>query len=169
MKPFTFLTAFTLLGCTLGSLSLKAQQALTVYKPDAAQMATVYHEADQLDTLLRKVELNNQVLPVWQADNQSFWYKRNLADKNWEYIYVNVKNGTRKKAFDAMRLATMLQKATGKAIVPGRLPLSKMFFNEQADQLTLKISDQWFKLDLLNYQYTATTDTLKDGYNALRP
>lgn len=157
------------MGCTFGSLSLQAQQAITVYKPDAIQMVKVYREADQLDTLLRKVEFNNQVLPVWQADKQSFWYKRNLADKNWEYIYVNVKNGTRQKAFDAMRLAPVLQKATGKTVAPGRLPLSKLFFNEQADQLTLKISDQWLKVDLANYQYTATTDTLKDGYNALRP
>jgi dipeptidyl aminopeptidase/acylaminoacyl peptidase len=169
MKHFSFLTAFTMVGCSFSSLTLQAQQALTVYKPDAAQMVRVYREADQLDSLLRKVEFNNQVLPVWQADKQSFWYKRNLADKSWEYIYVNVKDGSRTIAFDAARLAPVLQKATGKNVDPRRLPLSKLFFNAQADQLTLKANDQWFKVNLSDYQITATTDTLTEGYQANRP
>ena len=168
MKHISFLTTISL-GFAVSSLSLQAQQKQTVYKPDATEMAAAYKEADQLDTLLRKIEVNNQVLPVWQADKQSFWYKRNLADKNWEYIYVNAKNGSRKKAFDAARLAPVLQKATGKTAVPGRLKIEKLFFNEQADQLTLKTGDQWLKVNLANYQYTPTTDTLTETYNANRP
>ncbi|MBG6234442.1 dipeptidyl aminopeptidase/acylaminoacyl peptidase [Pedobacter sp. CAN_A7] len=169
MKQFSFLNRIILMASVLGSLSVQAQQALTAYKPDAAQMAIVYRDADQLDTLLRKVELNNQVLPVWQADKHSFWYKRNLANKTWEYIYVNVKDGSRKKAFDAARLAAAMQKETGKPVDPGRLALTKLFFNEEADHLTLKTKEQWFKVDLSNYTTTATTDTLTDGYNANRP
>lgn len=168
MKHLSFL-ATIVIGCTLSGLSLHAQQSLNIYKPDAIQMALNYQEADQLDTLLRKVELNNQILPVWQADKRSFWYKRNLSNKNWEYIYVNVGTGSRKKAFDSERMALALQKATAKLVDPGRLKITKLFFNEKADQVTLKTDNQWLKVNLADYQYTSTTDTLTEIYNAGKP
>jgi dipeptidyl aminopeptidase/acylaminoacyl peptidase len=169
MKQISFLTALAFAGCMMSGLSMQAQQPLAVYRPDAARMALAYRDADQLDTLLRKVELNSQITPVWQADKQSFWYRRNLADKNWEYIYVNARTGTRKKAFDASRLAAVLQEATGSNVQPGRLRINKLFFNESGDQVTLKTGDKWLKVNLADYKYTRTTDTAMQAYDLNRP
>jgi dipeptidyl aminopeptidase/acylaminoacyl peptidase len=169
MKTISIVKIGVVLICTASAFIVHAQQRLEPYQPSPAEMSIAYQRAGILDSLLRKIEVNYNISPVWQADQKSFWYKKNLAGKNWAFIYVNAAEGTRKNAFDHQRIAEVLQKSTGKDYDAGRLKLTKLFFNGAADKITVKTGDQWFRIDLRTYQCVTSADTLKDVYNSNKP
>ncbi|WP_367866081.1 prolyl oligopeptidase family serine peptidase [Pedobacter sp. WC2423] len=169
MKTISIVKICAVLICTAPAFIVHAQQVLEPYKPNPSEMSIAYQRAGALDSLLRKIEVNYNIFPVWQADQKSFWYKKNLAGKKWKYMYVHATEGIRKNAFDHQRIAEALQKATGKNYDAEQLKLTKLFFNGAADKITVKTGDQWFRIDLRTYQCLKTADTLKDIYNNNRP
>lgn len=87
------------------SAQLLAQQArLQPYAPNAAEVADAYQLSLKMDSTLRNIPTNNDIIPYWKKDGTAFWYKKNLPDRTWEYYYVDAATGKRQAAFDHLSL-----------------------------------------------------------------
>lgn len=152
------------------SLQLLAQQAgLQPYAPSAAEMANAYQLSAKLDTALRNIPTNNDLIPFWKKDGSAFWYKKSLPNRTWEYYYVDAVTGKRKAAFDNDKLAENIEKVTGKKQNPLKLQFAELYFADQGNTAKLKIQDKWYELNLSNYSLADTKDTTIYRYNAKRP
>ncbi|WP_231465380.1 S9 family peptidase [Pedobacter sp. Leaf132] len=136
------------------------------YAPTAKDIAEAYSRANKLDTLLRNIPTNNEIVPVWLKNGTAFWYKKNLPNKNWEYFYVDAETGKRTSAFDAERLAQNIEKTTERKTSALRLP--DLYFAD-ANQLKLKIKNQWYVINLTDYSVNTTADSTVFRYNAKTP
>ncbi len=131
---------------------------MPAYRPSRDEMLARYRKAAALDSIAnRNLVFKTSVVPNWQADGESFWYRNVLKDSVVEYLYVNAAKATKQKAFDHTRLAQALGKASGKTYDPLRLRFSQLFFDNNATQLTLQTEGKWWKCDLSNYECTAAS------------
>src|SRR5438105_3997846 len=69
-----------------------------------------YDRATSLARRTDKKVLNAAVQPHWLDGEGRFWYRRELADRAYEFIAVDAERGTRRPAFDHERLAAALAK-----------------------------------------------------------
>lgn len=151
---------------TIASFPVLAQYK--EYAPTAADIVQAYQRASQLDTAIRNIPTNNDITPFWKKDGSAFWYKKNLPDKNWAYIYVDIASGNHKPAFDAQKLAQSLAKISGKKISALHLPLAELYFDDQ-NTIRLKTQNQWYQVNLTDYNIKPTTDTSIFRYFAKTP
>jgi len=151
---------------TTSIVAAMAQQ--TPYAPTATDIVQAYQRASKLDTALRNLPTNNDIVPFWKKDGSAFWYKKNLPDKNWEYIYIDVASGSRKPAFDAEKLAQELAAISGQKQQPLRLQFSELYFTDQ-NTLKLKSQNKWYEVNLSDYSIKPATDTTIFKYNAKMP
>lgn len=151
---------------TITSFTVLAQQ--TSFAPSAADVIQAYQRANKLDTAIRNIPTNNDIVPLWKKDGSALWYKKNLPNKNWEYIYVDVATGKRKPAFDAQKLAQNLEQISGKKQSALRLQLTELYF---ADQNTLKLKTQnlWYQVNLSDYSVVPAMDTVIFRSNSKKP
>ena len=163
--PFRFILIVSILISTIVFPS-KVQQLS--YAPNADQIARAYKNSDNLDSTLRNLPTNNDITPFWNKDNSAFWYKKNLPDRNWEYIYVDVASGKRVLAFDQLKFSQSLAKATGSKQNPNRLPLSEIYFEDQ-QHLKIKVDRKWYLANLIDYSIIPTQDSTIFRYSAKRP
>ncbi|WP_316845628.1 S9 family peptidase [Pedobacter psychrodurus] len=145
------------------------QQILHPYAPGATEVADAYQRSNKLDTALRNIPTNNDIVPLWKKDGSAFWYKKNLPNRTWEYYYVDAASGNRKVAFDHDKLSQSIEKAIGKKQNPSKLQFSELYFADQGNNAILKMQDKWYRLNLSDYNLTETTDTSIYRYNAKRP
>ncbi|TDG34834.1 S9 family peptidase [Pedobacter changchengzhani] len=135
------------------------------YQPTRAEMDASVLRVERLNNLLSEVTTNNQIRPNWHKDGKSFWYLRNLPNKNWEYIYVDAVNGTRKTAFNVDKLAKALEQTTGKKSEINTLKSARLYFVDQ-NILKLKFDEKYYLVNLSNYNVTNTSDSTIFRYNA---
>ncbi|KQM78074.1 peptidase S9 [Pedobacter sp. Leaf216] len=155
---------------SLAFLQAKAQQqTLRPYAPGAAEVANAYQQSNKLDTALRNIPTNNDIIPFWKKDGTAFWYKKNLPNRTWEYNYVDAATGKRKAAFDHDKLAQSIEKTTGKKQNPLKLQFTELYFGDDGNKATIKMQDKWYQLNLNDYSLTDTKDTSIYRYNAKRP
>ncbi|WP_316828245.1 S9 family peptidase [Pedobacter miscanthi] len=145
------------------------QKGLSPYLPNAGEMADAYQRSGKLDTALRNIPTNNDIIPFWNQSGTAFWYKKNLPNKTWEYYNVDAATGKRKTAFNHEKLAQIIEKATGKKQNPSKIQLTALGFADQGNISTLKIQDKWYHLNLNDYSLSATKDTNIYYYNAKSP
>lgn len=149
---------FILLNLVL--FQTKAQQLkLSPYAPGAVEMASAYQLSAKLDTALRNIPTNNDIVPYWKKDGSAFWYKKNLPNRTWEYYYVDAASGKRKLAFDHDIVARNIEKITGKKQNPLKIQFAELYFAEQGNTAKIKIQDNWFQLNLGDFSLTNTSDT----------
>jgi len=168
MNIKSLLSTSTLLFLGIG-ISFTSKAQLSAYRPNQQELLASYDKTAALDTVLRNVVSNNDISPVWHSDGNSFWYRKNMPAKTWQFIYVDAKSGTSKVAFNHQALAKTIANATGKAQDEGKLALNEMFFSENGNTVTLKSAGKWYKVNLANYQYQQATDTTYLRYNIRRP
>ena len=159
LKSTLFLMVFTI------GFYAHAQNNLQPFKPSANEFLNVMKRASALDTALRNVTANNSIVPFWQEDKISFYYRKNLSGRNWEYIYVNPTVGIKRTAFDHNKVAQVLGEISGKKNEAARLRISEMFFNKDATLLTVKTEGKWYQINLAAYTAKPTIDTLYTNYN----
>lgn len=157
-----------LFTCAATSLSVFAQKQGVLYAPSAAEMAEAYQRGAKIDSALRNIPTNNDISPNWNKAGTAFWYRKNLPNKNWEYIYVDAPSGKRQLAFDHGKLASALANLSGKKFNPQRLSFGFLYFNA-ADLITLKTENKWFQVNLNTYKAQETTDSAVFRYNAKAP
>ena len=152
------------------AFSSKAQQnQLQPFSPSGAEMERAYSQAGQLDSALRKVAVNNEIIPFWNADGHSFWYKRNLADRNWEFIYADIIESVHKPAFDHTRVATIANKFFDKVQEATKLKFDRLIFGNSGTLLTLKLNGKWLEINLDDYSFKQAKDTSFVNYDPRKP
>lgn len=132
---------------------------LPLYQPTRSQMAEHYQQAVLLDSLARGAALRLSLIPNWQRDGNSFWYRNYGKDSTAEYMLVDAATGRKRTAFDAQRLATALNRAAGKPVDGKRLVLNAMLIDGTA--IKFRWGGQVWQCDLNTYECTAvnTGDT----------
>jgi len=148
-----------------GTQSVKPQTARTKisspvlpqYKPTRDEMMRRYHEANLLDSTIRNKVFKTNVQANWQADGESFWYRNFLKDSTLEYIFVDVLQAQKRKAFDHTKFAQAVGRAAGKTYDASRLRISNMFFENNAGAVTFQMDGQWWRCDLTSYECTTAS------------
>lgn len=124
---------------------------LPLYQPTRAAMAERYQQAVVLDSLARGAALRLSLIPNWQRDGNSFWYRNYGKDSVAEYIFVDAVTGRKRTAFDAQRLSTALSKAAGKPV--DRLAINAMLI--EGSTVKFRWGGQVWQCDLNTYDCTA--------------
>jgi len=79
-----------------------------------------------------------------------FWYRR-TAPGGHEFIVVDAATGAKSPAFDAVRLAAALSKATGTEYKPLRLPFTAITFTEDGTGVEFFAAEWRWRLNLSTY------------------
>jgi len=115
-----------------------------------------YKRALSLSEVTADKVFRQRVTPHWFADNTKFWYRNDLADGAREFVLVNAETGVRAPAFDHVRLAAALAKATGEDVRADRLEIDKLEFIES--ELAFTSQGKRWKYDLGNYEIQAVSE-----------
>ena len=87
----------------------------------------------------------------WSKDNSHFWYRNDLPKGEREFIFVDVKKGDRRLAFDHQKLAESLASVTKTKTVSSKLPIERLSFDEKNNQIYVQVQGRTFKCELKNY------------------
>ena len=80
----------------------------------------------------KPVVLNANVLPVWIATTNQFWYQRQTRG-GWEFRRVDADHHENRPAFDHIALARALSMASGEAVDERKLPVADVELFEEFD------------------------------------
>lgn len=86
------------------------------------------------------------VRPQW-IDDSSFWY-RNTIPEGTEFILVDAKKKSRKRAFNHEKLAAALSKAADKDYKPFKLPFSSIEFSKNRKTISFAIGSTQYSYDI---------------------
>ncbi len=124
-----------LLIATLFSLTIQQSVTPQVTPED-------YKSADNLADRVAGKVFYADVRPGWIGNTSLFFYENNTPSGK-DYIIVDARKLTRKKAFDQEKFADLFQ-GTGVRAEPGKLPITNILFSEGLEALLLfMISFNW--------------------------
>jgi dipeptidyl-peptidase 4 len=103
---------------------------------------------------------NISVDPNWIKDSSSFWYL-SKSRQGEEYILVDIHNGTRLPAFNHTALAAALAKASGEAVNPNSLPISKIVLANGTLRFSA-LNESW-ACDLESYAISKFSSSSEDA------
>jgi dipeptidyl aminopeptidase/acylaminoacyl peptidase len=89
-----------------------------------------YERAFSLRQVFEGKVLNASVDPEWITNSTRFWYRRQTSTNTGNYVVVDAATGAKTPAFDHVKLAETLAKATGSAVAADRLNLSRLEIGE---------------------------------------
>lgn len=105
------------------------------------------------------------VRPTWlRAD--CFWY-RNMIPEGSEFVLVDAKEQTRKRAFDHERLAAALSKAAGKKYEPFGLPFRQFEFTADGKSVVFEVNSKRYTYDIQGNRCTAEEGQKNTDRNAI--
>jgi len=93
-----------------------------------------------------------QITPHWFRNNTRFWYRNQLRGGTREFVLVDAERGTRGAAFDHVRLASALAKASGKECEAERLPFDDIAFLDDVPAVVFKWEGAIWKCDLVSHE-----------------
>ncbi|MEC7565019.1 MAG: prolyl oligopeptidase family serine peptidase [Planctomycetota bacterium] len=96
----------------------------------------------------------SQIKPQWSADNSHFWYRNDLAKGEREFVLVDLKKGTRRLAFDHVRLAKSLGEEGVDGVKAERLALEQLKFDLASHLATFRIQGTYFQYHLKTQKLT---------------
>ncbi len=117
-----------------------------------------YQRSAAIGKITANKVFRDRVRPQWLQGNTKFWYRVDLADGGVEYILVDAEAGTRKPAFDALRLAESLAKTTSKEIKPERPGIDRLRFNDAATEIRFNLEGKRYRCNLADYTIEEVTD-----------
>ena len=86
------------------------------------------------------------------AEDTCFWYRNDLADGERQFIMVDVLKELREDAFDHKRLAEALKDAGLEDISAESLPLERLEFVPEKNDLKFRVEDNDWRCNLLTYE-----------------
>ena len=92
------------------------------------------------------------IRPNW-VDEGLFWY-RNIIPEGYEFMLVDGKKKSKKRAFDHVKLASVLSKVTEKEYEPFKLPFQSFEFSKDLESLI-------FSIDSRQYTYFIKENTAR--------
>ncbi len=110
-----------------------------------------YNRANHLAETVRHKVFRATVTPHWFAKDR-FWYRNDLAGGGREFIVVDAAAGTRRPAFDPVRLAAALAKRSGQEIAADKLPIDRIEFAGSDGPLVFAALGRGWQLDLATYK-----------------
>lgn len=148
-------------------LTLPAQQllqpnTLSPYQPSRAEMLDRYRAVAKLDSAVKNTAFKTSVQPNWQQGGAAMWYRNMLKDSMTEYVYVDVVNGKKQRAFDSQKMASALSGITGKTLDGRRLLISKMEFDKNLGNVSLEMEKKFYRVDLSDYTIKVIDSLPKD-------
>ncbi len=101
--------------------------------------------------------LRDQVQPNWIGGSNRFWY-RVRTPRGAEFVYVDPEHGLRRAAFDPVRLARALGRATDSAFSPDTLPFQTLSWEEAGGRtaIVIPIGAKTWRCDLGRYRCDST-------------
>ncbi len=139
-----------------------AVAAIVLLESNAAQGQGTrgdYERAAGLRKLTENKVLNRRLEPHWLTNEPTFWYRRELAGGNFQFILVDAAKPERRPAFDHARLAQSLGDAGLKDVSPDRLPIEILSFGPAGRTVRVRAGDKVWSCDLENYHLQPATDT----------
>ncbi len=94
------------------------------------------------------------------SEDMCFWYRNDLSGNTREFILVDAEKGTRKKAFDHVKLAEALSKATNEKYTADQLPLNYIEFTDNGKAILFIAAEKTWKCNLSTYDVILSEDTL---------
>lgn len=110
-----------------------------------------YKRADSLGKISAGKVYYGDVRPSWIGSTGCFLYDNNTPD-GLEYLLVNVKTLSKKKAFDQVKFSISFEAATGKKTEPGKLPIRNLKFSEQLGSFAFVYDNYNWICNLKNYK-----------------
>ena len=89
-----------------------------------------YDRAEQVAAKAQGKVFRDRVAPRWFAANSRFWYRAGLGEGLHEFVMVDAVRGERGPAFDHVKLAAALAKATSKPVQGDRLPIDSIAISD---------------------------------------
>ncbi|HET7035701.1 MAG TPA: DPP IV N-terminal domain-containing protein, partial [Thermomicrobiaceae bacterium] len=96
---------------------------------------------------------NIELKPNWIGESDRFWYRR-TSPEGAEFVLVDPASGERRPAFDHVRLAEALSRATGRPSVHNQLPFEEIAFEDDGRTLRFAVAAQQWSCDLDSYACT---------------
>ncbi len=109
-----------------------------------------YERALALDKLLAGKVYHGDIMPVWVGKSGMFFYENNTASGK-EYILVDAAKKSRQQAFNTVKLADALRKATGDTINTENLPLKNIRIAEDLKSMEFEYSGWNYSCDFKSY------------------
>ncbi|MEO5891337.1 MAG: prolyl oligopeptidase family serine peptidase [Ferruginibacter sp.] len=129
-------------------------QSLKQYAPNRQTVLQAYKKAANLDSLAPNSVFKSNVKAWWQEDGNSFLYRNYLPGEKSEYLYVNSADGTKRLAFDHVKLASALNKIGDTVFMADKLPITKMQLDKSHQNMFALVRKKWYKCNLKNYTCT---------------
>ncbi|RYG68847.1 hypothetical protein EON77_15145 [bacterium] len=123
--------------------------ALTPYVPTPAELVAAYRRADTGGAAQAARATMLRLDPQWIERGRAFWYREDGPDGTSAFLRVDALTGAKTPLFDAPRLAAALQKETGTAVDPAKLPFRTVAFDGKTFQFDT--AQQSWSLDLGTY------------------
>ncbi|TWT32911.1 DUF885 family protein [Blastopirellula retiformator] len=95
-----------------------------------------------------------EIRPHWFADDAFCWYKNDLPGGKAEYILIDAEKGERRPAFDHAKLAAALTAAGVKDAKADALPIRRLSFRDDGQQVFFQVGDDSWSCDLTSYELT---------------
>lgn len=110
-----------------------------------------YERAAQLQGRARNKVTGMELRPHWLADNQRFWYRKELPQDRKEFVLVDAGTGQKQAAFDHSRLAQALAEAAGADCDPERLPFDWIRMDDEPGSILFRAFDKGWSCLLETY------------------
>ena len=107
-----------------------------------------YERARKLDELTRDKVLNAEVQVRFFGKGARFWYRRDVAPGQREFVVVEGATGRRERAFDHGLLAAALSTQLKKTIDPLQLPFAAIEFSKTGNEVQFSAGDKRWRFDL---------------------
>lgn len=101
--------------------------------------------------------------PHWFADDTRLWYRNDLKGGRKEFIRVDAEKGTREPAFDHVKLAAGLSKATDQKFTADRLPFQEITFADGEQTILFRAAGKDWRCDRTSYRCTVVTSAKRAG------
>ncbi len=131
-------------------------------KADVLDVRQAYKRAKRLAEQTRGRVFKATITPHWLVDNTHFWYRNDLKGGAKEFILVDAERGKREPAFDHIKLAEALSKASGTAHPADKLPFDSITFTEGLKAVQFKVAGASWQCDLTTYACSRDPEKAKE-------
>ena len=110
-----------------------------------------YERADALRGMVSNLLYDSIADLGWIGESDRFWYRK-TGRQGKEFLLVDADRRRRRPAFDHIRLAEMLNRASGKEYEADALPFNRIEFVDDEQKLRFAVEGWWWTCDLETYE-----------------
>jgi dipeptidyl aminopeptidase/acylaminoacyl peptidase len=123
-----------------------------------------YERAFSLEKTFSGKVFYGNVVPGWIGKTSMFWYE-NLTPEGKKYVLVDVTKRSRRDAFDAGKMATGINKATGDTIKASDIHITNLMFTPDLRKVSFDYKGWNYSCDLKSYKVTKGDEAKRPPYD----